>query len=1015
MTERLAERRVITALFIDFVGSTALTVTLGPERLKRRLDQAFADLAAIITAEGGVVVKYIGDAIHALFGIPLAHPDDPQRALRAAHACVQWATAQRHESSPFEIRVGVETGEAVVDRGAAETDRQRMSVGECVNVAARLQQLADAGTVLVGHNNHEANVETAEFVPLGDVELKGLGRVPAWRLVRLAPLRTATRLPLIGRTAELELLAVAYRRARSGRGVLALVSGPPGQGKTRLVLEFVDAVASEARILCARCRPAGETGARNLLRELLDAAVGERGLEQLDADVAARFPDPEERRRVLAALTHSAGMRATPELRSLGPTEREDEIVNGWRRYLAAVSEDKPVLVWIDDIHWAESEHVRLLDRITTTGAGRLLIVATARPEFAARAGLRPGGDRFFVELDALDAEGARELGRHAGAPPEVDLSRAEGNALFIIELVRSRATGADRAVPLSLRGVIGARLDDLPESDRDLVQRLAIVGDTITVRDAALLAGRDPGDVATTLARLADLLYLDRVREGYRFHHALVRDVAYGRLPAAERLALHARYAGAEGADEEPEARAHHWWEALGSPDAEWVWEGREELPVLRARALDAHLAAGRRSTDRFAHERAVEIYTRAQRFTVGPEEAARVERAMGDAFGTIGAADDAWDHYLRACALHRQSASHPPAETYPALVELAVYHEGMFRRPPDSRVVADLLEEGQRVARDTKDSASEARLLAAKSFVSGDLQPLREALRLFDAAADPLPFVPFLQRAATLQIRAGALLDAERTLTQLEAFAIQTRRGDWRPSLETSVHAALGIGKLTQAEETARRLVAASAAWGPHLRTHAYRGLCHVVLARGDWHGLCALGADVLRLVGDHPDTPFCYAVTTAAAFGAVAHAVQARWAETQALLARAEAPLQAEPFEREAVLLLAYGTLGRRRDVDRLIQDIETLRMPVPWHVRRMEAVVLTMLQSWGPLERVLASLEGAVGGGSQYLEALVSAIREERDAAQHGPVPRHAGLRALGYFGWSQLLSYRPTRA
>jgi class 3 adenylate cyclase len=1011
----MIERRVITALFIDIVGSTALTVALGPERVKRRLDQAFADLSAIVTAEGGIVEKYIGDAIHALFGVPLAHPDDPQRALRAAHACLRWAASQHQEPSSFEIRVGVETGEAVVDVEAAEAGHQRMSVGACVNVAARLQQLAEPGTVLVGPACHEANVEAGEFVPLGEVELKGVGQVPAWRLVGQASLRTPTRLPLVGRTAELELLGVAYRRARSGRGVLALVSGPPGQGKTRLLQEFVDVVAAESRVLCARCRPAGVTGARNLLWELLSTATNEGGLEQLEVDVAARFAGPEERRRVLAALTHSAGIRTSPELAALGPAEREDEIVNGWRRYLGALAGDKPVLAWIEDIHWAESEHVQLLDRITTAGVGRLLVAATARPEFAARAGLRPGGDRFFIELDALDAETARELGRYAGALPDVDVSRAEGNPLFIIELARSRAKGEDHSVPLTLRGVIGARLDELPAPDRDLVQRLAIVGETITVSDAARLVGRDSTEVAQALSRLADLLYLDRIAAGYAFHHSLVREVAYGRLAAAERLALHARYAGAEGTAEEPEARAHHWWEALGSPDAEWVWEGREELPALRAQALDAHLAAGRRYTDRFAQERAVEIYARAQRFTAGPEEAARVERAIGDAFGTNGAADDAWTHYLRACELHRLAGSHPPAEMYPALVELAVYHEGMFRRPPNSAVVTTLLEDGQKVARDTKDAASQARLLAAQSFASGDLQPLREALGLFEAAADPLPFVPFLRRAATLQIRAGALLDAERTLSQLETFAARSRRGDWRPSLETRVHAALGIGKLAQAEDTARLLVAASAAWGPHLRTHAYRGWCHVGLARGDWRGLCELAADVQRLVADHPDTPFCYAVTTTTAFAAVAHALEARWTEAQGLLARAEVPLQAEPFEREAVLLLAYGTLGRRRDAERLIREVEALGIPIPWHFRRAEAVVLTMLQGWEPLEKVLASLEAAAGGGSQYLAALVSAIREERDAARHGSVPGHAGLRDLGYRGWSQLLSHRPMNA
>jgi class 3 adenylate cyclase/tetratricopeptide (TPR) repeat protein len=1012
MTERAAERRVVTALFVDLAGSTALTVALGAERVKRSLDRAFADLTAIIVAEGGVVEKYIGDAIHALFGVPLTHPDDPQRAVRAAYACVQWADAQRRDPSSLAVRVGVETGEAVVDMGAAETEHQRMSVGACINVAARLQQLAEPGTVLVGPACHEANVEMGEFVSLGDVELKGLGRVPAWRLAGLAPLRRPTRLPLVGRAAELELLGVASRRARSGRGVLVLVSGPPGQGKTRVVQEFVDAVAAESCVLYARCRPAGEAGAWNLLRALLAAAGHAGSLERLEADVAARFLAPEERRRVLGALTHSAGIRITPELTSLGPTEREDEIADGWRRYLAALSTEKPVLIWIEDVHWAEGEHVRLLDRISTSGAGPLLVVATARPEFAARAGLRPGGDRFFIELDALDAVTACELAQSAGAPADVDVARAEGNPLFILELARSRATDANRTMPLTLRGMIGARLDELPRPDRELVQRVALLGETISVRAAAGLAGRDVGDISPALARLADLLYLDRVPEGYRFHHALVREVAFGRLPAAERLALHARFASAEGAGEDPEARAHHWWEALGSPDADWVWEGRAELPALRARALDAHLAAGRRYTDRFAHERAVDIYTRARRFTTGFDEAARVERAIGDAFGTNGGADDAWDHYLRAHALHRQAASYPPAAMYPDLVELAIYHEGMFRRPPDPVVVEALLGEGQLVARDTGDAAAEARLLAAQSFASGDLQPLREALRLLAAAADPMPFVPFLRRAATLQIKAGAFLDAEQTLHQLEALAAQSGRGDWRPSLETRTLAALSIGNLREAEETARALVAASAAWGPHLRTHAYRGWCHVVLARGDWRGLCDLAADVQHLVADHPDTPLCYAVTTTTAFAAVAHAVEARWADAGALLTRAELPLQAEPFEREAVLLLAYGALGRRRDVERLIRNAEAHRMPIPWHFRRMEAIALTMLQDWDALESALAPLETAAAGGSRYLEALVAAIREEREAARHGAAPEHVGLRDLGYLGWSQLLAHRP---
>src|SRR5262249_9804886 len=159
-------------LFLDLVGSTALTVALGPERLKLALDRAFGELAAIIAAEGGTVEKYVGDAIHALFGAPLTHTDDPQRALRAARGCVRWMDGQKPNRVAFGVRIGVESGEAIVDLGAVEGARQQMSVGLCVNVAARLQQRAEPGQILVGPVCHDATVDTGEFADLGDIELR---------------------------------------------------------------------------------------------------------------------------------------------------------------------------------------------------------------------------------------------------------------------------------------------------------------------------------------------------------------------------------------------------------------------------------------------------------------------------------------------------------------------------------------------------------------------------------------------------------------------------------------------------------------------------------------------------------------------------------------------------------------------------------------------------------------------------------------------------------------------------
>lgn len=258
--ERHAERRLITALFIDVVGSTDLTVRFGPERMKRTLDETFTHLRDLIAAHDGTIEKYIGDAIFVLFGAPVAHADDPERALRAAEACVRWAAEREaHSDITLAVRVGVETGEAIVDLEAAGGEKQQMAVGRPVNLASRLQQAADPGQVLVGPGCHEATADVAEFESLGFRDLKGLGEVPAWRFVRLTGVRVPA-VPFFGRREELERLRSSFARARMGRAALAVVIGPPGQGKTRLAEELIRDVHGEARLLQARCRPGGEIG-----------------------------------------------------------------------------------------------------------------------------------------------------------------------------------------------------------------------------------------------------------------------------------------------------------------------------------------------------------------------------------------------------------------------------------------------------------------------------------------------------------------------------------------------------------------------------------------------------------------------------------------------------------------------------------------------------------------------------------------------------------------------------------
>jgi class 3 adenylate cyclase len=201
-----------------------------PYRLKRALDQAFLELRTFIEGENGTVANVVGDAIFALFGVPTAHADDPHRALRAAQACIRWAEGRGEAPVPLAVRIGVETGEVVVDLAAAGREGQQRSIGTCVNLAARLQQHAEPGQILVGPTCHQVTAELAAFAALGSIELKGLGRQSAWRLVGLGDSSARARPPLIGRDAEMACLRTAYRRARSGRSVCAcLRTSGPGQ------------------------------------------------------------------------------------------------------------------------------------------------------------------------------------------------------------------------------------------------------------------------------------------------------------------------------------------------------------------------------------------------------------------------------------------------------------------------------------------------------------------------------------------------------------------------------------------------------------------------------------------------------------------------------------------------------------------------------------------------------------------------------------------------------------------
>ncbi len=978
------ERRLVTCVFIDIVGSTDLTMRLGPERLKRALDSAFAEVKERIVAQGGTVEKYIGDAVYALFGAPVAHTDDPLRALRAAQACRGWAT---RPESPFGVRIGVETGEAVVDLSAVESTQQRMSVGPVVNTAARLEQAADPGQVLVGPRCHAATAAAARFSALGSMSFKGLAPMEVWELEGLARDAPTVDLPFVGRDSELAILELAYGRS-SQRAVFALVSGPPGQGKTRIVRQLLERIGRTA--LLARFRPMGDAGAAAPLRDLL----GGPDVEPSEvAESLAGVEDPAERDRILRAVLHSGGLDHDERLSRLPSEERTDEIVHAWRRYFAARGNGMTPVVWLEDLHWADEATIRLVDRLTLS-AGPLFLVATARPELAQTAGLRPGGDRFFVELDPLDGEDALTLASHAGAADRATVERAQGNPLFIVEL--ARRADVDGELPLTLQGALGARLDELAPPERQLLSHAAVIGDTFTVADAALLSGRAVAEVGSALARLADLLYLRRDGGAFRFHHNLLRDVAYGRLLVADRMRLHARLAR-DGAEElDPDSRAHHWWEALHPPDAEWVWTDAAERTALQRAAVLAHLTTVERHLARHDARRALALVERAAQLALDDADAARIDRAWGRAAAMEGKGDASWERFTRAVVYHRRQGDVPP-ELYFEWLHVPVWFTGFFEHPPSEDEVRTLLTEGESIAGPRDDTATLARLRMLRATLDDDIVL---ATRAVDAAAlvvAPADLAAMLAHLAEMQFK-SADLDAMAVSAE-RLREISDRVADPDVAFATRRRVAVWQGDLAEARRLAVALETGTRASGPHIRSHALGTLTWQAELEGDWPEVRRIASETISLMRDNEGTKFCAFAGTALAGGALAEARDGRLDEARALLDRAR-----KTAEHAALLWPAsLAAVGDRT----ALSETPTGTSPHFWNGYATACVLL------GERERALeaaARLEAMAGRGAWLAGAIAAAMRDELDGRGRGGTG-HARLRERGYVGTSEILSMR----
>ena len=1001
---RGSEHRVVTCLFADVAPSADVATRLGPERTKSVIDHALQELSAIATAEGALVEKSTGGAYFAMFGAPVTHADDPTRALRAAENAIGWGT----EHPDTAIRIGVETGEVLVDLDAIATTGDGMAFGGCISVAGRLRNEAAPGEVLVGPICREATSTTAEFATRGERELEGIGAVSTAALVR-AETGLVSRPLFVGRQRELALLRTALDRARAGEAILVLLIAPPGQGKTRTAEEFVTSIDGKAHVLRARCRPGAELGAQTPLHQILAGDLGPPTLEAIEARTKDLITDAGQRADTTAAIAHSAGVLVDQRLVSLSPSERLEAFSSAWRRYLGSLAADRPVVLWIDDLHWADPQLVRLLDRITSGSGIAVLVIAAARPEFAA-AGLRPGRDRMHIDIGPLDEADAASLAASAGAIDERATLRAEGNPLFVIELARSHAS--DRGdIPVTVQAAIGARLDELHATDRDLLQRAAVAGEMFDVREAALLVGRDMPEVAASLSRLVQLRYLRSVEGGFRFHHPLVHEVAYHRLTLTDRMRLHARFArdGVDSSD--VAALAHHWWEALRPPDGDWVWQDTTLSDGMRREAIDAHIAAGQRFTDQDSHERAVEFIERAVALAKLPADRGRAEDALASVYWRHSMGDEAWMHRLRAIDAYHASGQSAPASLYADAIEMTMFQYGYFRELPDMSAVRRVLDEGLYTARSADDTTSLARLLVQHGHLFSDAASVDEALDIVRKSKDPRVHANALQRLAIVKMWSGEIAGAQDVYRRVDELVAE---GAWANEVEVLWWRGLTCylaGDLGEVERMSGRLTQVATRRSAHLRSHALALVSHVLFARGDWEGLAALGRELVEMVAANPSAQFCLAAAGAAGYAVLADAIRGR-----------PSPLRIEEFVarmvpesaavRDADLILPVAVSGGDCAA---LSTVAFGRSGAVWDREVIDPLGLKLVMAcvvqerWDDLASPLDRLDRAAAHGSALAKAVATAARGEMARA-----PRessHHELRALGYGGISETLAFR----
>jgi DNA-binding SARP family transcriptional activator/class 3 adenylate cyclase len=649
------ERKVVTVLACELVNPSGPADAADPEDLRAGLHPYQARVRGELERFGGRVERSVGTELMAVFGAPVAHEDDPERAVRAALAIHDMVAELNQAPSALrlEIQLGITTGEAVVVVGATPDAGEAGITGAVIANAARLQQVAPPGTVLVDEATYRATTRAVTYQRGKPVRVSGMARpLPSWQATAArstvgAELTRQPTTPLIGRHDELDLLKRSYARAMRESAVhLVTITGEPGVGKSRLVREFAAFLDAQQELVSwrqGRCLPYGDGIAFWALREVVKAEAGilesddpQVAAAKLAAAVAATVEEPSEHDWFTTRLAPLVGLGG-----QTGRAVERSEAFTAWRGFLEAMAARRPLVLVLEDLHWADEALLAFLEHLLEWASPvPLLLVCTARPEHYDRAPGWGGGTRnaTTIALSPLnDEETARLLSAllaQSVLPAELQrllLVRAGGNPLYAEEFIRlltdrrllerrghtlHLAEGADLLVPETLQALIAARLDTLSPQDKALLQDAAVVGQVFWSGALAAMSQVDEQLANQALRALARKELVRPMRRStvagqaeYAFWHVLVRDVAYGQLPRAARADKHRRAAewlealSPDRAEDRAELLAHHWLAALefaqaaGQDTATLVERARLALRDAGDRALDlnAFAAAGR------------------------------------------------------------------------------------------------------------------------------------------------------------------------------------------------------------------------------------------------------------------------------------------------------------------------------------------------------------------------------------------------------------------------------------